>query len=314
MPLEETGGAETTLVVLTAGGFIKRVDLAEFDAQRRGGKGVVGAKPGEEDVILRAVQSSGGDRVLCFTSLGMCHRLESTEIPVMSRYARGKKAASLLEPADGEHVTYMLTYEGEFGDENLVLISSKGVIKRTALSNFKRMKAGGTKAMSLAEGDVICGGYVSATAQDAVIVTSSAKVVRCEESDVRVMGKTAQGVRGVKLAEGDSVVAACPAYSGTNVLIVTERGFGKLTAHEEFRKTSRGAGGVTGSRLADKTGKVAFAATVGAQDVILFSRSGKFIRFPASDVRETGRAAVGVRLMRMEEPDAVAGGVVVTSG
>ncbi|UCF77906.1 MAG: hypothetical protein JSW03_07275 [Candidatus Eiseniibacteriota bacterium] len=311
MSFEETTSPESALVVLTAGGFLKRVGLEEFEAQKRGGKGVVGGKPGEEDAISCITPAASGDRVLFFTNLGMCHSLDVEEVPAMRRYARGRKVASFLKLAQGEEVAFMLAHGGPFEQQPLVVVSKKGIIKRTPLSSFKKPRAGGTLAMSLSEGDNVCGAYVSTGAQETLIFTAAGKVVRFDEGSVRVMGKAAQGVRGVRLSGSDVTVGVCPASEGLNVLTVSEKGFGKLTPQTEFRKTARGAGGVTGAKLNEKTGMLAFAGTLRAAEVLLCSANGKFIRFHSSDVRETGRTAVGVRLMRLEEDDRVAFGVVV---
>jgi DNA gyrase subunit A len=304
-------GAEGAVVVLSSGGFLKGVSLEEFEAQKRGGKGIVGGKPREEDMISALALVKLGDRVFFFTTAGRCYSVAAEEIPMMGRYARGKKVSSLLETTPEEKVTFMLAHSGSIEEQALVLISSGGTVKRTSMSNFRKPRKGGTMAMSLSEGDAIRSGYVSVRASGALVVTAAGKVVNFDENDVRVMGKGAQGVRGVRLSPGDSVIAVCPAQEGLNLLVVTEKGFGKLTAYQEFRKTARGAGGVTGAKLTDKTGRAAFGCTVESGDVLLSSRNGKFIRFGVSDVRETGRAAVGVRLMRLEADDAVAAGILV---
>ena len=309
-PVEETAVNEAVIVILSAGGYLKSVSLSQFEAQKRGGKGIVGGKPKEEDAICGLAAADPGARVFFFTSAGRCHSLKKEEIPVMGRYARGGKVAGLLELLPEEMVTFMLPRTGDVGDEPLLLISARGIVKRTSLSHFRKQKTGGTMAMSLEEGDVIRSGYVSEAPAGALIVTALGKVVNFDENDVRVMGKEAQGVHGVRLTPDDSVVAVCPAREGLNLLVVTEKGFGKLTGYEQFRKTSRGAGGVTGARLTEKTGNVAFGATVGTGEILLSSRHGKFIRFGAADVRETGRVAVGVRLMLLDD-DAVAAGVVL---
>jgi DNA gyrase subunit A len=310
-PAEGASVSETTLVILSAGGFLKRVPLSEFETQKRGGKGIVGGKPREEDMICGLGVAAPGDRVFFFTNAGKCHSVETQEIPAMGRYARGKKVGGLLELAPDENVTFILTHGGEVGEEPILLISARGIVKRTSLSNFRKQKRGGTMAMTLGQGDAVRSGYVSTAPAGALILTAMGKVVNFDESGVRVMGKSAQGVRGVKLSPDDSVVAVCPAREGLNLLVVTQKGFGKLTGYDQFRKTSRGAGGVAGARLTEKTGKVAFGATVSTGEIVLSSKHGKFIRFRATDVRETGRAAVGVRLMRLDDDDAVAAGVVV---
>ena len=310
-PVEETATNEPVVVILSAGGFLKSVPLSEFEAQKRGGKGIVGGKPKDEDAICGLAHAAPGAKVFFFTSAGRCHLLKKEEIPVMGRYARGRKVAGLLELLPEETVTFMLTRGGEVGEEPLLLISARGIVKRTSLWNFRKQKAGGTMAMSLGDGDVIRSAYVSDSPAGSLIVTALGKVVNFDEADVRVMGKGAAGVRGVKLAPEDSVVAVCPAKEGLNLLVVTEKGFGKVTDYGEFRKTSRGAGGVTGAKLTEKTGNVAFAATVSSGEILLSSKHGKFIRFGAADVRETGRAASGVRLMRLDDDDAVAAGVVL---
>jgi len=312
MPQEETHSAENTLVVLTVGGFLKRVSLEEFEAQKRGGKGVVGGKPKEEDAIFGITPARSQDRVLFFTNLGRCYSIEAAEIPVMSRYAIGKKAANLLGLAPEDYITFMLAHGGPFEEQPLFLLSAKGIVKRTVLSNFKKPREGGTVAMSLVEGDSIRSGYVSTRPAETMIITSSGKVVRFDEETVRVMGKEAQGVRGVRLSEDDAAVSVCPAYEGVKVLVVSQNGYGKLTPQEDFRKTARGAGGVTGAKVNDKTGKVAFAGTLRTAEVILCSKKGKVIRFASADVRETGRAAIGVRLMKLDSDDAVSNGTIIT--
>jgi len=293
MPSAETAGTGSTLVVLTVGGFLKSVGLDEFEAQKRGGKGIVGGKPKEEDAIFCITPAHSQDRVMFFTSLGRCHSTESAEIPVMGRYAQGKKAAGLLGLAEGERITFMLAQGGVSGEEPLVLLSEKGMIKRTSISNFKKPRPDGIVAMTLGEGDAIRSGYISSKPGEAMIITSAGKAVRFDEDSVRVMGKSAQGVKGVRLAPEDRAVVVCPASEGEKVLVVSEKGFGKLTPQEQFRKTARGAGGVTAAKLTDKTGKLAFGGTMRAAEIVLCSQKGKVIRF--AERRRPGNRADGYR-------------------
>jgi DNA gyrase subunit A len=286
---------------------VKRTPLNAFGVQHRGGKGVVGTKPGEESFVRQLHVAAADDDVLLFTNQSKCYKMKAADIPEMSRYAKGKEAAKILEMEPGERVTGCISVRGLEGAQGyLVTATKQGMVKRTDLASFGKIRAKGVKAIRVAEGDELVGVAVSDGASQVFLATSGGKSIRFDESDVRASGRTAGGVRGIKLAEGDKVASFVVGPQSGTVFTITENGYGKKTPLSSYRQTSRGGKGVTNVKNIEKAGPVVSAMAVGpADEVLAGSSSGKVIRFSAADLRETGRGSIGVRVMKTDQGDGV---------
>lgn len=299
------------VISLSADETVKRTPLSAFGLQGRGGKGVAGTKPGGESFIRQLHVADADDDVLFFTNQSKCYKLKASEIPDMGRYAKGRPADKLLDLEPGEKITGCLSVRGLDASQGyLVTATKQGMIKRTDLASFGKIRSKGVKAIKVAEGDELVGVAVSDGSSQVFMATRNGKSIRFDESEVRPSGRTAGGVRGIKLIEGDQVASFVVAPQTSTVFTVTGNGYGKRTPLNEYRQTSRGGKGVTNVKNVEKAGPVISAMPVDlADEVLAGSSSGKVIRFQAGDVRETGRGSTGVRVMKTDPGD----GVVTTS-
>jgi DNA gyrase subunit A len=286
---------------------VKRTPLTAFGVQHRGGVGVVGTKPGEESFVKKLHVAAADDDVLLFTNHSKCYKMKAADVPEMSRYAKGMDAAKLMDLEEGERITGCVSVTGlDQAQGYLVSATKHGMVKRTDLASFGKIKAKGVKAIRVAEGDELVGVALSDGASQVFLATRGGKSIRFDESDVRASGRTAGGVRGIKLVEGDSVASFVVSPHSATVFTITENGYGKRTPLSSYRQTSRGGKGVTNVKNVEKAGAVVSSMAVGAADeIIAGSSSGKVIRFSAADVRETGRGSIGVRVMKTEQGDGV---------
>jgi len=303
------------VVALTQEGKVKRLPLSDFPLQHRGGKGVVGSKVKETDVLRSLYAAREGDIVLVFTNRQLCHRLPVSEFPEMSRYAGGKDISKLLGFEEGETVSALWV-----GDESalsggyLVFASERGDIKRTSADEFARMRKSAVKATRVEEGDRLVGIVHSGGSAQVVLATRQGKAARFAEEDVRPSGRAAGGVRGITLADGDALSGIALAEPGDLVFTVTAFGYGKRSPLDDYRLSARGARGVANVSDVGKTGPViAVLRAAEGDQVLLSSAHGKTIRFSISEVREVGRASAGVRAMDLEEGDMVAAALSVTA-
>ena len=292
-------------------GYIKRMAVDVYHAQRRGGRGVTAQSLKEEDYIKSLFVASTHDYLLFFTSLGKVHRLKGYRIPEASRTARGTAVVNVLPLEPGEKVTAMLLTRSMEEERYLTFVTRKGTVKRLELKLLNTARKAGIRALSLEEGDELVA-VLSSGGEDNIIMASHDGLAICfSEKDVRCMGRDAVGVRGMNLAEGDYIVGAGVAEEGTQLLAVTERGFGKRTAVEEYlrldgdvrRPQSRGGKGMKNLAVTERTGKVAGVCIVReTDDIMIIEEGGVIIRMPARDVNVYRRDAQGVILMRVE-PD-----------
>lgn len=286
---------------------VKRTPLSAFAVQHRGGRGVVGTKPGEESFVKKLHVAAADEDVLLFTNQSKCYKMKAADVPEMSRYAKGKEAAKLLDLEENERITGCVSVRGlDQAQGYLVTATKHGMVKRTELGTFGKIRAKGVKAIRVAEGDELVGVAVSNGSNQVFLATSKGKSIRFDESEVRPSGRTAGGVRGIKLAAGDTVASFVVGPQTDTVFTITENGYGKRTPVSSYRQTSRGGKGVTNVKNIEKAGQVVSAMAVGSGDEILAgSSSGKVIRFSAADVRETGRGSIGVRVMKTDPGDGV---------
>lgn len=295
------------VVSLSKDEAVKRTPLSAFGVQHRGGRGVAGTKPGEESFIKQLHVAASDDDVLMFTNHGKCYKLKAADIPEMGRYAKGQPASKLLELSEGERITGCASVRGlDTKQGYLVTATRQGMVKRTDLLTFGKIRANGVKAIRVDEGDELVGVAVSDGASQVFMATRNGKSIRFDESDVRPSGRTAGGVRGIKLAEGDQVSSLVVGPQSTSVFTITENGYGKRTPFTSYRQTSRGGKGVTNVKDIAKAGHIISAMSVAASDEIMAgSSAGKIIRFSSADVRETGRGSTGVRVMKTDQGDAI---------
>jgi DNA gyrase subunit A len=305
--LEDMVADEEMVITITHGGYIKRSPLTVYRAQRRGGKGMTGMAPKEEDYVEHLFVATTHSYILLFTNLGRVHWLKVHEVPQLGRAARGKSIANFLEVQAGEHVTTMIPIRQFEVDRYLVMATRRGVVKKTELSAYANPRAGGIIALSLDEGDELIGVAMTRGTEDVFLGTRNGMAIRFKEDDVRSMGRAARGVTGIRLEDEDRMVGMEIVSEGAQMLTVTERGFGKRTDVSEYRVQGRGGKGIINIRVTDKNGPVVGIKQVREEDgVILISQEGKVTRLRVREIRDTGRAAQGVRLQGLEEGDRVA--------
>lgn len=302
-----------TIVMITRGGYVKRLPPDTFRTQERGGKGVVGLTTKEEDEVERMFSTTTHKDLLFFTTRGRVFRLKVYDIPEATRTAKGQALVNFLNLSPGETVSATLPFDSGAGF--LLMVTRQGTIKKTALSEFENIRANGLIAIKLKDADQLQWVKPTSGKDDILLVTREGQAIRFEEKGVRGMGRTASGVRGIKLKGKDAVVgmeviADADKKAGKNHLfVVMEHGYGKRTALHEYKVQGRGGSGILTANLTAKTGKIVCGMLVEAEDskdFMVISSGGQVIRAALKSVPELGRATQGVRIMRFkQEADSV---------
>jgi len=314
---------EETLITLTSGGYIKRMNPSAYRMQRRGGKGMVGMKTVGEDIIEHFVSAMTHDSLLFFTDSGKVFRCQAYEIPEGTRVAKGRGLLNFLEISPQEKVLSLMALGKEdqkAGVKYILLVTKNGIIKKTALEEFENIRRSGLIAITLKKGDLLR--YVQKTTGDdeVILVTKKGQSIRFPEKLIRPMGRTASGVTGIRLKKGDEVVGMDvikiqnPKSKIQNyLLVVTENGYGKRTDLKEYRTQGRGGTGIKTAKVTQKTGElVASRVLTGEEeDLIVISRKGNVIRTKIGTIPKLSRATQGVRIMRLEPGDKVASAVCI---
>jgi len=301
---------EEMVVTVTHEGYIKRNPVDLYRSQRRGGKGVKGANTIEDDFVSNMYTASTHDTFLFFTNLGKVFWRKVYEIPQAGRIARGKAIVNLLELTEGEKVAAILpvsTFDVPEGQEcHVLMITKKGIVKKTVLSEFRRPIRRGKIALTIREDDEILGAVLTNGSNDILVVTRKGMSVRFNEQNVRSMGRTATGVKGINLAEGDEVVSVDVVHEGSSVVVVTENGYGKRSEVDEYRLIKRGGKGVFAIKASERNGLVVGAMQVTDEDeLMMITNGGKIIRISMRDLRVIGRNTQGVRLFKLDEGEKV---------
>ena len=301
--------ADTDVVVtVTVGGYIKRVSVDTFRQQNRGGRGVIGiANLKKEDVVRNFFMATTHQYVLFFTNKGRAFRLRAYEIPDSTRTARGTALVNLLQLPPGETVTAVFPVRAFDTEEYLVMVTRRGIIKKTKLAEFENVRRNGLIAIGLDEGDELLAVDLSSGDRDVLLATHDGMAVHFSERDVRPMGRPARGVKAMSLARGDEIVAMDIVEDDrTEVLIVTSQAYGKRTPIEDYRHITRGGKGVKAFAKEKEIGHVVDQILVSPEDELLMITSGnQVIRIPVSQIRRAGRSTKGVRLQRLAEGDEV---------
>ena len=296
------------VVTSTVGGYVKRVSVDTFRAQNRGGRGVIGiANLKKEDVVSNFFMATTHQHILFFTNKGRAYRLRAYEIPDTTRQARGTALVNLLTLPPGEMVTAVFPIRNFEGEAYLVMVTRRGVIKKTSLAEFGNIRRNGLNAVSLDELDELLAVDLSNGTRDIILATRDGMAVHFSEKDVRPMGRNARGVRAITLAPGDEVVAMdVEEPDRREVLIVTSQAYGKRTNIDEYRHTSRGGKGVKAFAKEKEIGSVVDQILVKPEDEVLLITSGnQVIRIRVSEIRRAGRSTKGVRLQKLEAGDEV---------
>ena len=305
--IEDLIEEETCVFTLTAAGYIKRMPVSTYRAQKRGGKGISAQSLREEDYVDTLFTASSHDNILFFTSSGRVYKKKGYQVPEASRTAKGTHLNNIFQFEPGEKVTTMI--HGRDYDENgyLFMVTKNGTVKRTEKSAFRNIRAVGLRVLTLDEGDELITVLETDGQENILIATHDGQAICFRESDVRPMGRTAMGVRGIKLRAGDYVIGGVLAKLGTMLLAITENGYGKRTPIEEYIRSGgepqhRGGFGLRGYQITEKTGKAAGVKVVREDDdILIISDDGTIIRMAAADVNVYSRTAQGVRVMRVSE-------------
>ncbi|EFW91735.1 DNA gyrase subunit A [Haladaptatus paucihalophilus DX253] len=305
---EDLIAEEDVFVVVTEQDYVKRMPIEQFDAQGRGGKGIIGADVKEDDTVSKVFRANTHDYLLCFTNHGQVYRLKTYEIPEMSRTARGKSAVNILDLDKGEDITAVITTDEFEEDESLSMVTQQGYVKRTAAKEFENILSTGIIAARLEDGDKLVDVKVTDGTKDLLVSTKNGMTIRFDETEAREMGRSARGVHGIRLDDDDEVVGMVAANGDVDdLLTVTRRGYGKRTKLTEYRSQSRNGKGLIDIKTGDRNGHVTEIKTVIEDDhLVLMSERGQIMRIRAEDISEVGRNTMGVTVMDVDEDDRVA--------
>ena len=291
------------LITLSNRGYIKRLDQAEFTAQKRGGRGVQGTGVKDDDFVRELVSTSTHDHLLFFTNKGRVYRLKGYEIPEYGRTAKGLPVVNLLKLDEGESIQTIINVEsGRSDDAYLFFTTRHGIVKRTSVKEFANIRQNGLKALNLKDEDELINVLLTEEDTDIIIGTKFGYAVRFNQSAVRGMSRIATGVKGVNLRDGDTVVGASVITDQDEVLIITEKGYGKRTVATEYPTKGRGGKGMQTAKITEKNGSLAGLMTVkGDEDLMIITDTGVMIRTNVANISQTGRSTMGVKVMRLDQ-------------
>ena len=312
---------EESVLVLTAGGYVKRTNPEEYKVQKRGGVGVIDLNTKEEDVVTTLLTTSAHSDLLFFTNAGKVYKTKMYEIPEGKKATRGKSIMNFLPLSSEEKVTSVLAVRKDDwdGDWSLMMFTQNGVAKKSDAASFKDVRRSGLIAITLKDADSLISARFVGKGDELSLVTRGGQSIRFKETDVREMGRTASGVTAMKLSKGDSIVSAEVFTKGAKdleILIVTEDGYGKATPAKEYKVQNRGGSGIKTVKVTDKTGKVVCGIVISAEErkegeLVIMSKKGQVIKLPLKDVPTLGRDTQGVRVMKMRAGDQIASVVFV---
>ncbi len=314
---EDLIAKEDVLITVTKTGYVKRVPRGTYKAQRRGGKGVLGMTTKEEDEIEHLVSATTHDTVLFFTNLGKVYGTKAWEIPETSRQSKGQALVNIIDLDQNELVMSLVTVNGDPGSNNLIMCTSRGVVKKTSMKQFTNLRSNGLIAIRLAEGDSLVRVAASSGDDHVMLFSAEGKTIRFPEKNVRNMGRATTGVKGIDLSQTDRVISmeVFPEKIKKpndkrkkyfrDILTLSEKGYGKRTKVELFPVQKRAGKGVRAATVNQKTGKVAAVTLVTqkSEQVVITSTHGQIIKLPVRNIPQMGRATQGVILMRFAKKD-----------
>ncbi|HEY8389629.1 MAG TPA: DNA gyrase subunit A [Clostridia bacterium] len=292
---------EDVLISMTHFGYIKRLPVTEYKSQRRGGKGVTAHKPKEEDFVENMFITSTHSDLLFFSNKGKVYSLKGYEVPEAQKTARGRAIVNLLDLSEGEKITAVIPLEEGMTKGYLIMATRNGLIKKTALNEFERIRKVGKIAINLVDNDELISVQLSNGRDEILVASAMGKCIRFSEEDVRVMGRDTQGVKSMSLDEDDFVVDMTVIKPGHEIITISEFGYGKRTDIEEYRLQTRAGKGIKAGVFNKKTGQlVNLKQARPDDDIMLISDNGTIIRINCKDVSKISRDTQGVRLMKME--------------
>lgn len=324
--IEDLIANEGVIITVTHGGLIKRTNVSEYRAQRRGGKGVIGMTTKERsketaddaDFVEHLFSASAHDYLLFFTNTGRVYSERVHEIPDMPRTAKGRSIANLLQLRPGENIAECIRILAQYDDDGkdvtwaqggyLFFSTASGTVKKTPLASFSNIRRDGIIAIGISEEDTLIDVELTSGDDDVVLITAAGKSIRFAEANVRSMGRPAAGVRGIQLAGDDRVVSLALVDSESTLLVAGENGIGKRTPFDDYRIQTRGGKGIITMKTTDKTGFVVGALTVKEHDeIMLITVGGQMVRTEVDSIRETGRNTQGVKLIDLRGKDKLQG-------
>ena len=293
---------EDIIITLTNKGYIKRVTTDTYKLQNRGGVGIKGMTTNEEDFVENIVTMTTHDYLLFFSNKGKVYRVKGYEIPTFNRQSKGLPIINLLTIDKDEKITVMLKVTNKDTNNYIALCTQNGLIKKTNISEFENIRSNGKIAITLKDDDALISAKKTNGSNQIIIAGSNGRMIRFDENEIRVMGRTASGVRGIDLGDGKAVDCEI-ANTDDQVLVVTENGYGKKTSISEYRMTHRGSKGVKGLNVTEKNGNIVACKTLNDEnkDLMVITDNGIIIRLPLDQVSSTGRVAQGVRLINLKD-------------
>jgi DNA gyrase subunit A len=297
---------EDLVVTLTNKGYIKRLPINTYKVQNKGGVGVKGMATNEEDFVEQLVTLTTHDYVLFFSNKGKVYRIKGYEIPEFSRQAKGLPIINLLPIEKNESITAILSISKDDDDKYITFITKFGLVKRTEISEFDNIRKSGKIAITLKENDELLSVNKTSGENEIVIGASNGRLVRFNENEIRVMGRTASGVKGIELPTDEICVSAEKVDNNTEILIITENGYGKRTNVSEYRLTHRGSKGVKALNVTDKNGNIVAVKNVKLdEDLMIITNSGIIIKIPINQVSKMSRVTQGVKLINLKDTQKV---------
>ena len=304
---------EEVAVVVTRGGYVKRIKPDQYRMQKRGGKGLIGIETKEEDVVEHLLMSHTHADVLFFTDSGKVYQVKAYEIPEGTRTSKGRPVFNFLSISQQERITSVLAIpKGEKSKGYIVMLTRNGIIKKVEATTFENVRRSGLIAVTLKQSDTLGWARHTAGTDDIILATKNGQSVRFSERDVRAMGRQAAGVTGIRLKKSDEVVGMDiirgKEGEATNLLVIMELGLGKQTPVKQYKRQRRGGSGIKTAKVTQKTGRVVNARIINQEqsELIAISRKGQVIRTMIASVPTLGRRTQGVRIMRMDQKDAIA--------
>jgi len=297
---------EDVVVSYSRGGYIKRQSIDNYRSQRRGGKGIKGMKVNEEDMVANIFIASTLDSLMVFTSLGKVHWLKVYTIPDVLRTSKGKSIANLLPLKADESIAGILSVKKFEEGKNVLLITEKGVVKKTSLMAYSKPRQGGIIGLTVDEDDKVIAASITDGSQDILMVTKNGFSIRFSEEEVRPIGRTGRGVRGIRLKEGDLVAGACVVKPGTAILTATDKGYGKRTKLNEYPVQGRGGMGVITIKCNEKIGLVVgVEQVVETDEILVITSDGNIVRMRVDEISVIGRNTQGVRVVSLKDDNRV---------
>lgn len=312
--IEDTIPDKETILVFTAGGYIKRTDPVEYRTQRRGGVGVMDLDTKEEDFVKIFLTTSTHADVLFFTDKGKVYQIKAYELPEGRRATKGKSIMNFLQLSNEETVTSMLTMPKEIkqsAELSLFMVTEKGVVKKTAADAFRDVRRNGLLAIKLGDNDQLLSACFVEGSDEVSLVTAQGQSIRFKHTDVREMGRGAGGVRGMNLKGADKIVTADvikKTYANPHLIVMSEQGYGKMTHVKEYKTQKRGGSGIKTAKVTSKTGKLMTGMVLPdfEGEIVAISRNSQVIRVALKDVPKLGRQTQGVRIMKLRAGDSIA--------